>query len=235
MAEKETEKLVEPTTETASPGKKSKIRIGLFLFVSLPAIMLIAVLILVSLITGKPASYPLPLLSAEAMSTQWNVFQRIYPEIIKETPPEQAELELTAQEVAHLLAIARNAHALSHTMSPTEIDPLSYRIEYRDHRFLLNYSYRYGSMNFNFYAEAVPDFGKDGITIKPSAFKVCKLRLPQSILTSSTEAAIRKLKNNDDYKRLAAIIVSAEVMENGNLKIVYRPAKLAKFLWNIPK
>lgn len=221
--------------EKVSSNKKNKIRIGLFLFVLLPAILLITVLVLVSLATGEPMSYPLPPLTAEVMRTQLKVFQSIYPEISKEFLAEQAEIELTESEVADLLIIARHAHALSHAVSPSEINPEAYRIEYQDGKFKLNYSYHYGSMNFNFYAEIIPNFNSSGISVKPTVFKVCKLRLPRSLLTGNAEAATKKLQNNEDYKKFFKIIVAVEIMQNNNLRIVYRPAQVAELLWGLRK
>ncbi len=211
--------------------KKNKIRVWLFLFVSLPAVLLIVVLMLVSLVTGKQMSYPLPPLTAEAMSTQMKVFQHVYPEVSKKFPSEQAEIELTPSEVGNLLIIGRNAHALSHGVSPSGVFPDAYQIKYQDGKFRFNYSYRYGSMNFNFYAEVIPDFHSNRIVVKPIAFKVGSLRLPRSILTSSAESAIKKLQNNKDYKRFFEVIVSVEIKENHNLKVIYRPARLAELLW----
>jgi len=133
--------------------------------------------------------------------------------------------------VGDLLIIGRHAHFLSHAVSPTDIHPNAYRIRYQDGKFKFDYSYRYGSMNFNFYAEVVPNFNSDGISIKPTTFKVGKLRLPQNILTSNAENAIKKLQNDDDYKRFFKVIVAVEIKDNDNLKIIYRPARLAELLW----
>lgn len=217
------------------PKKKNKIRIGLFLFFSLPATLLVAVLILVSLITGEPTSYPLPPLTAEVMRTQLKAFQLIYPEVSKDFPADQAEIELTESEVGDLLIIARHAHALSHAVSPREINPNAYRIKYQDGKFKLNYSYQYGSMNFNFYAEVIPNFDSNGISVKPTVFKVGKLRLPRRLLISNAEVATKRFQNNDDYKRFFRIIVSVEIRADNSLRIVYRPAQVAELVWGFKK
>lgn len=216
--------------EAAIPEKKKKTHIWVAGILALPAVLFIVIMILLSLLLGPPITYPLPPLPPTAMATQMKLYQSIYPQLTKTPLNESATLVLTPREVNDLLILLRNFHALAGVEYSQELKPDAYDIEYEGKKFHLHYTYKYGKHNFNIYAEVIPGYKNNDLLIAPTAFKVGKLRLPQNILASNTSQAIKKLKDNPGYQIFEALVESITILPNGNIEIVYHPAKLKELI-----
>lgn len=218
------------THDVTTHEKKKKFHIWLFILLALPAILLIVMIVLLSLLLGPPTTYPPPSLPQTVMATQMKIYQNIYPQISKPELGKTATIVLSPQEINDLLIILRNFHVMAGDEFVSNVKPDSYDIRYQDKKFQLDYTYKYGKHNFNIHAKVIPGYKNNDLNIVPVAFKVGKLRLPQNILASNTSQAIKNLKSNPWYKTFEALVESITVMENGDIEIVYHPAKLKELI-----